>query len=82
MITAQKLSLYSSNILVFLNSVSAHIFVPTHLEGGGEEGEELYTQMHFFVQSVLAVRYIHRRELRLVSLESLSSVEYGNKKSF
>ena len=47
-------------------------FVPTPLEG-----EELYTQMGFFVQTILADRYIHRRELRLVSLESLSSVEYG-----
>ena len=36
--------------------------------------------MGFFVQSILADRYIHRRELRLVSLESLSSVEYGIKK--
>ena len=35
----------------------------------------------FFVQS-LADRYIHRRELRLVSLESLSNVEYGIKKIF
>ena len=33
--------------------------------------------MGFFVQSILAGRYIHRRELRLVSLESFSSVEYG-----
>ena len=55
------------------------IFVPTPLEGGGEE---LCTQMGFFVQSILADRYIHRRELRLVSLESLSSVEYGFKKIF
>ena len=45
-------------------------------------GEELYTRMGFFVQSILADRYIHPRELRLVSLESLSSVEYGNKKIF
>ena len=36
--------------------------------------------MGFFVQSILADRYIHRRELRLVSLESLSCVEYGIKK--
>ena len=49
------------------------------LRGGGEE---LYTQMGFFVQSILADRYSHRRELRLVSLESLSSVEYGSKKIF
>ena len=26
-------------------------------------GEELYTQMVFFVQSILADRYIHRREI-------------------
>ena len=36
----------------------------------------------FFVQSILADRYIHRRELRLVSLEILPSVEYGIKKIF
>ena len=48
------------------------LFVPTPLEG-----EELQTQMgYFFVQTILSDRYIHRRELRLVSLESLSSVEY------
>ena len=38
--------------------------------------------MGFFVQTILAGRYIHHRELRLVSLESLSSVEYRNKKIF
>ena len=53
------------------------LIVPTPFEG-----EELYTQMGFFVQSVLADRYIHRRKLRPVSLESLSSVEYGIKKIF
>ena len=45
-------------------------------------GEELYSQMDFFVQTILSDRYIHRRQLRLVSLESLSSVEYGIKKIF
>ena len=56
------------------------LIVPTPLEGGREE---LYTQMgFFFVQSILADRYIHRRELRLVSLEILSSLEYGIKKIF
>ena len=45
-------------------------------------GEELYTQMVFFVQTVLADQCIHRRELRLVSLESSSSLEYGIKKIF
>ena len=38
--------------------------------------------MGFFIQSILADRYIHRRELRLVSLESLSSVEHGKKTIF
>ena len=51
-------------------------FVPTPLEGG-----TIYSN-GFFVQSILADRYIHRREVRLVSLESLSSVEYGTKKIF
>ena len=51
------------------------LFVPTPLEGGGT----IYSNGFFFVQSILADRYIHRREFRLVSLESLSSVEYGIK---
>ena len=54
------------------------LIVPTPLEGGGT----IYSNGFFFVQSILADRYIHRRELRLVSLESLSSVEYGIKKIF
>ena len=45
-------------------------------------GEELYTQMGFFVQSILADRYNNRRELSVVSLESQSIVEYGIKKFF
>ena len=32
----------------------SYFIVPTPLEGGG--GEELYTQMGFFVQSILADR--------------------------
>ena len=55
-----------------------YIFVPTPLEGG----RTIYSNGVFFVQSILADRYIHRRELRLVSLESLSSVEYGIEKIF
>ena len=47
------------------------------LRGGGT----IYSN-GFFVQSILADRYIHRRELRLVPLEILSSVEYGIKKIF
>ena len=52
--------------------------VPTPLEGGGT----IYSNWVFFVQSILADRYIHRREFRLVSLESLSSVEYVIKNFF
>ena len=36
------------------------IFVPTPLEGGGGG---LFTQMGFFVLSILTDRYIRRREL-------------------
>ena len=55
-------------------SMGPVIIVPTHMWG-----EELYTQMGFFVQTISADRYIHRRELKLVSLESSSRVEYGIK---
>ena len=44
--------------------------------------EELYTQMFFFVQSILADRYINRRGLWMESLESPISVEYTNEKIF
>ena len=54
------------------------LIVPTPLEGGGT----IYSTGFFFVQSIFADRYIHRRELRLVSLESSSSVEYGIKNIF
>ena len=45
-------------------------------------GEELYTQMGFFVQTILADRYNHRREVWVVSLKSWSSVEFKMKKIF
>ena len=45
-------------------------------------GEELYTQMGFFVQSNLTVRSIHRREMWVVSLKNCSSVENKIKKIF
>ena len=48
----------------------------THLWGG------LYTQMGFFVQTISADRYIHRRELLVVSFKSSSSVEFEIKKDF
>ena len=55
-----------------------YFIVPTPLKGGGGS---IYST-GFFVPSIWADRYIHRRELRLVSLESLSSVKYGIKKIF
>ena len=48
------------------------------LEGGGT----IYSNGFSFVPWIFAARYINRRELRLVSLESSSSVEYGIKKIF
>ena len=54
------------------------LIVPTPLEGG----RKYILKWIFFVQTILADRYIHRTELRLVSLESLSSVEYGIKNIF
>ena len=61
------------------NVLSNAIIVPTPLVGG----EELYTQTGiFFVQSILADRYICRREKWVVSLKSCSSVEFKIKKIF
>ena len=45
-------------------------------------GDELYTQMVFFVQTILADRYNHRSELLVVSVESPPSVENEIKKVF
>ena len=45
-------------------------------------GEKLYTQMCFFVQTILADRYIHRREVRVASLKNSSSVKFEIKKIF
>ena len=61
----------------FVNLLEIKVFVPTPLEGG-----TIYTNGFFFVQSILADRYNNRRELRVVSLESPSSVEYEIKKIF
>ena len=41
-------------------------FVPTPLEGGGGGGGGTIYSNGFFVQSILADRYIYRRELRLL----------------
>ena len=71
-------SAYVSDTKIFLAYFFSYFFVPTPLEGG----RNYILKWVFFVQSILADRYIHRRELRLVSLESLSSVEHGIKKIF
>ena len=63
---------------IFYHITELVIIVPTPLEGEGT----INSNGFFFVQSILADRYIHRRELRMVSLESLASVEYGIKKIF
>ena len=42
----------------------------------------IYSNGFFVVQSFLADRFIHLRELRVVSLESSSSVDYAIKKIF
>ena len=53
------------------------MFVQTHLWG-----RKYILKWVFFVQTILADRNIHRREMRLVSLESSSSVECGIKNFF
>ena len=51
------------------------------LRGGGGRGGSIYSN-GVFVHTILADWYNNRRELWVVSLESLSSEEYGFKKIF
>ena len=53
---------YILKVTIFENNLiyKDYFFVPTPTLVGREE---LYTQLGFFVQSILADRYIHRREL-------------------
>ena len=53
------------------------IFVPIPLVGGGS----IYSN-GFFVQTILADRCIHRREMPVVSLKSSSSVKFEIKDFF
>ena len=62
-----------SKTLLYCKAIS--LFRPLLRSGG-----TIYSNGFFFVQTILADRYIHRGELRLVSLERVSSVEYGIKK--
>ena len=52
--------------------LSDSIFVPPPLA-------ELYTQMGSFIQTILADRCIHCREMSVISLKSLSHVEFETK---
>ena len=61
-----------------LQDFCEYLFRPLLRGGGGGN----YILKWVFLLSILADRYIHRRELRLVSLKSLSSVEYGIKTIF
>ena len=54
------------------------LIVPTPLVGAGT----IYSNGFFFVQSILADRYIHRAEKIVVSLKSSSTVEFEIKKIF
>ena len=72
--TDQQFMNHISSLYFIFPHVKRLLFRPTLM------GEELYTRMGFFVQTILADRYNHRIELRVVSLKSPSSVEYGIKK--
>ena len=50
--------------------------------GGGGGGRNNILNRVFFVQKILIDRYIHRRELWVISLKSPSSLEHGIKKFF
>ena len=80
----KKWTIILSTILKFLrhrtNLFNGLLFRPL-LRGGGGGGGTIYSNGCFFVQ-IFADRYIYRRELRMVSLESSSSVEFGIKKIF
>ena len=68
---------------------SAHklnkFIVPTTIVGGGGGGGgegTIYSNDFFFVQTILADRFIHRREMLALSLKSSSSVEFEIKRFF
>ena len=52
--------------------LNSRLFVPIPLVGGGT----IYSNGFFFVQTILADRYIYRREMLVVSLKNSSSVEF------
>ena len=67
-------AVFNFNITFFPEQFCSQLisfFIPTLLEGGGT----IYS--NGLSSKIMAYWYIYRRELRLVLLESLSSVEYG-----
>ena len=71
---------FNQNRVISLIMNETTLVVPTPLGGGG--GGRTIKSNVCFVQTILAGRYTHRREMRMVSLEILSSVEHGIKKFF
>ena len=61
---------------VFHNISDAEIFVPTPLV----TGRKYRLKWVFFVQTILADRYIHHGEMPVISLKSSSKVEFETKK--
>ena len=59
-----------------MNPINGFI-VPTHKVGGGN----IYSN-GFFVQSFLTDRYNHRKEARVISVESSSSIKFEIKSFF
>ena len=59
------LTLYNFTLSLILNNL---------LLGGG--GGTIYSNWFFFVQTILAARFIHRTEMWVASLESSSSVKF------
>ena len=79
--THRLLALYRPKFL-FFDAFYGLFFTWFYCSDPSWGGRNYILKRFFFVQSILADRYIHRRELRQVSLESLSRVEYGIKKIF
>ena len=67
----------------FLTNVIQTLFHCSEATCGGGGGRRNYIlKWVFFVQSILADRYINRREIRVVSLKIWSSVQFKIKKIF
>ena len=79
----RKTKLLSGSLRVYRKDVGVYIvqfIVPTPLLVEG--GRNFILNWFFFVQTILTDGHNHRTELRVVSLGSPSSVQYGIKKIF